>query len=410
MPATATATGAVCGGSETVLAADNVRAGFASMMPAADGVPAESVAMLPAADGVPAESVAMLPAAGGVPAESVAMLPAADGVPAASVATKHTADDMSLRSVATESVREKASAPSVAGSASASDGSGTATGSDALAAGSDTAELTTSSRVTETLVAESDPRLLVRGLHVAFVPSGQQVLRDVDFAVAAGSAAGIVGPSGSGKTSLARAVVGLHPPGSGTVALDGVPLRGELRRRSRDERRRIQLVPQCPLGALNPSRSVGATLGRPLRLHRRCDSGERADRVAELLRQVELPPEYAQRYPHELSGGQRQRVAIARALAAEPDVLICDEVTSALDARTAAAIMELLAGLRESHRLALILIAHDLPLIADRTDTVAVLDAGRVVESGSTASIFAAPAHETTRALLSHGPLTARTA
>lgn len=250
------------------------------------------------------------------------------------------------------------------------------------------------------IAEQEDPRLLVRGLHVAFAQGGEQVLRDVDLAVAAGSAAGIVGPSGSGKTSLARAVVGLHPPGSGTVALDGVQLRGELRRRSRDERRRIQLVPQCPLGALNPSRSVGATLGRPLRLHRRCDSGDMPDRVAELLRQVELDPDYARRYPHELSGGQRQRVAIARALAAEPDVLICDEVTSALDARTAAAIMELLAGLRETHRLALVLIAHDLPLIADRTDTVAVLDAGRVVESGTTASVFAAPAHRTTRALL----------
>ncbi|MFI6870550.1 ABC transporter ATP-binding protein [Nocardia sp. NPDC050406] len=252
----------------------------------------------------------------------------------------------------------------------------------------------------EAPAGQADPLLVVRGLQVSFVKGGQQVLRDVDLAVAAGSAAGIVGPSGSGKTSLARAVVGLHPPGGGTVTLGGLPLRADLRRRSRDERRRIQLVPQCPLGALNPSRSVGATLGRPLRLHRRCDSGEMSDRVAELLRQVELAPEFARRYPHELSGGQRQRVAIARALAAEPDVLICDEVTSALDARTAAAIMELLAGLRESHRLALVLIAHDLPLIADRTDTVAVLDAGRVVESGSTASVFAAPAHETTRALL----------
>lgn len=252
----------------------------------------------------------------------------------------------------------------------------------------------------EAAVRQEDPLLVVRGLHVAFTQGGRRVLHDVNLAVAAGSAAGIVGPSGSGKTSLARAVVGLHPPGGGTVSLGGTALRGDLRRRSRDERRRIQLVPQCPLGALNPSRSVGATLGRPLRLHRRCDAGAVTDRVAELLRKVELDPDYARRYPHELSGGQRQRVAIARALAAEPDVLICDEVTSALDSRTAAAIMELLAALRESHRLALVLIAHDLPLIADRTDTVAVLDAGRVVESGSTASIFAAPTHETTRALL----------
>ncbi|WP_280358543.1 ABC transporter ATP-binding protein [Nocardia otitidiscaviarum] len=248
--------------------------------------------------------------------------------------------------------------------------------------------------------------LVVRGLEVSFAGSGQRVLHGVDLAVGAGRAVGIVGPSGSGKTSVARAVVGLHPPERGTVTLDGVALRGESRRRSREQRRRVQLVPQSPLGALNPSRSVGETLGRPLRLHRRCAAGERARRVAGLLRQVELAPDYARRYPHELSGGQRQRVAIARALAAEPDVLICDEVTSALDDRTGAAIMDLLAGLRTSHRLALVLIAHDLPLIAERTDTVTVLDAGRVVESGSTASVFAAPTHETTRALLAPDALT----
>ncbi|WP_200881262.1 ABC transporter ATP-binding protein [Nocardia otitidiscaviarum] len=260
-------------------------------------------------------------------------------------------------------------------------------------------------RGAEATAGAEDSLLVVRGLEVAF-ESGQRVLHGVDLAVGAGRAVGIVGPSGSGKTSVARAVVGLHPPERGTVTLDGVVLRGESRRRSREQRRRVQLVPQSPLGALNPSRSVGETLGRPLRLHRRCAAGERARRVAELLRQVELAPDFARRYPHELSGGQRQRVAIARALAAEPDVLICDEVTSALDDRTGAAIMDLLAGLRASHRLALVLIAHDLPLIAERTDTVTVLDAGRVVESGRTASVFAAPAHETTRALLAPGLLT----
>jgi peptide/nickel transport system ATP-binding protein len=123
-------------------------------------------------------------------------------------------------------------------------------------------------------------------------------------------------------------------------------------------------------------------------------------RVAELLEQVGLPAEFASRYPHELSGGQRQRVAIARALAADPDVLICDEVTSALDTATAESIMDLLVRLREERGTALVLISHDLPLIADRTDTVTVLDAGRSVESGPTATVFTAPTHEATRALL----------
>ncbi|MCE0446042.1 dipeptide/oligopeptide/nickel ABC transporter ATP-binding protein [Streptomyces tricolor] len=206
-----------------------------------------------------------------------------------------------------------------------------------------------------------------------------------------GSALGIVGASGSGKTTLVRAVVGLQRVGSGSLSLDGTPLSTGLRGRTREQRRRIQLVTQNPLGALNPSRTIGAALGRPLRLHRRCPRSAVRDRVLDLLEQVGLPPAFADRYPHELSGGQRQRVAIARALAADPDVLICDEITSALDAGTGEAIMDLLTGLRERRGTTLILISHDLPLIADRTDTVLVLDAGRVVESGRTADVFAAP-------------------
>ncbi|MFF2553038.1 ABC transporter ATP-binding protein [Nocardia sp. NPDC058058] len=248
----------------------------------------------------------------------------------------------------------------------------------------------------EPVVAEREPLLSVRGVVVEF-PGGPRVLHDVDLVVAAGSAVGVVGPSGSGKTSLARAVVGLQGASSGSIALDGLALRPQWQRRNREQRRRIQLVPQNPLGALNPSRTVGETLARPLRLHRR--SGSVAARVAELLEQVELESGFAQRYPHELSGGQRQRVSIARALAAEPEVLICDEITSALDRNTAAAIMDLLAGLREERGVALVLIAHDLELIAERTESVTVLDSGRVVESGSTATVFAAPAHAATRAL-----------
>lgn len=241
----------------------------------------------------------------------------------------------------------------------------------------------------------------VRDLRVTFGRrSDAPALDGVALAVAPGSATGIVGASGSGKTTLVRAVVGLQPVTAGTISLDGVPLSTGLRGRSREQRRRVQLVTQNPLGALNPSRTVGATVGRPMRLHRRCGAGEVAPHVVELLEQVGLPPEFANRYPHELSGGQRQRVAIARALAADPDVLICDEVTSALDSATAEAIMDLLVRLREERGTALVLISHDLPLIADRTDTVTVLDAGRTVESGPTATVFTAPGHEATRALL----------
>jgi peptide/nickel transport system ATP-binding protein len=253
----------------------------------------------------------------------------------------------------------------------------------------------------QTPAAAIEAVLDVRDLRVTFGRrSDAPALHGVALAVAPGSATGIVGASGSGKTTLVRAVVGLQPVTSGTISLDGVPLSTGLRGRSREQRRRVQLVTQNPLGALNPSRTVGATVGRPMRLHRRCRAGEVAARVVELLEQVGLPPEFADRYPHELSGGQRQRVAIARALAADPDVLICDEVTSALDSATAAAIMDLLVRLREERGTALVLISHDLPLIADRTDTVTVLDAGRTVESGPTATVFTAPGHAATQALL----------
>ncbi|CAM5561209.1 ABC transporter ATP-binding protein [Streptomyces aurantiogriseus] len=242
------------------------------------------------------------------------------------------------------------------------------------------------------------PLLEVRDLHVSF--RGTPALTGVGLTVAPGAAAGIVGVSGSGKTTLVRTVVGLQRSTSGTIHLAGTALSTGLRGRTREQRRGMQLVTQNPLGALNPSRTVGAAVGRPLRLHRRCAARDVRDGVVDLLQQVGLPAEFADRYPHELSGGQRQRVAIARALAPDPDVLICDEITSALDAETGRAIMDLLAGLRERRGTTLVLISHDLPLIAGRTDTVTVLEGGRVVEAGRTAEVFAAPEHRATRALL----------
>ncbi|MGW1376044.1 ABC transporter ATP-binding protein [Streptomyces sp. NPDC002446] len=248
-----------------------------------------------------------------------------------------------------------------------------------------------------------EPTLTVSGLHAAFTGRGRRVpvLHGIDLTVAAGSSTGIVGASGSGKTTLVRAVVGLHRPTGGAVTLDGVRLAPTAQGRTREQRRRLQLVPQDPLGTLNPSRTVGATIGRPLRLHRRATRAQTPARVLHLLEQVGLPAHFAGRYPHELSGGQRQRVSIARALAADPDVLVCDEVTSALDARTATAIMDLLEDLRERRGLVLILISHDLHLIADRTDSLLVLSAGHAIESGPTARLFASPSHPVTAALVS---------
>ncbi|WP_067142449.1 ABC transporter ATP-binding protein [Microtetraspora malaysiensis] len=226
------------------------------------------------------------------------------------------------------------------------------------------------------------------------------VLDNLNLDLAPGSATGVIGVSGSGKTALVRVLAGLHPPSTGTLALDGAPLHRSYRRRTREQRRALQLVPQNPLGALNPARTVGATLARPLTLHGVAPAGQVFARVAELLEAVDLPADFAGRYPHQLSGGQRQRVSIARALAVRPDVLLCDEVTSALDADTSASIMDLLSRLRGEHGVTLVLISHDLSVIAAHTDTTIVLERGRVIEHGPTPRLFDSPSHPTTRTLI----------
>jgi peptide/nickel transport system ATP-binding protein len=236
------------------------------------------------------------------------------------------------------------------------------------------------------------PVLVADRLTAWFDRKDRPVLHPLDLRLDAGSATAVVGPSGAGKTTLARVVVGLHADSAGTVLLDGRPLHSRAERRSRDDRRRLQLVPQDPLGSLNPQRTVRDALARPLVLHRRCSPAQLPDRVAELLAAVGLPPELADRRPGELSGGQRQRVAIARALAPEPDVLVCDEVTSALDPANAAAVMALLSRLRHERGLALLLVSHDLGLVAAHTDRAIALRNGAVVSHGPTTEVLAARA------------------
>lgn len=231
--------------------------------------------------------------------------------------------------------------------------------------------------------------LRVNGLSAWTAPRrGRAILRDIDLRLAAGEALAVVGVSGAGKTTLARAISGLHRSTSGDVRLGDRALPPRAERRGREQRRQVQLVPQDPLGTLNPSRTVGATLRRPLRTHKAASGGEHAERVGALLEDVGLSRDFADRYSHELSGGQRQRVAIARALAADPDVLVCDEVTSSLDAATAEGIMALLSELRREHDLALLLITHEMPLVAKHTSNVIVLDEGRTAESGRTRDVL----------------------
>jgi peptide/nickel transport system ATP-binding protein len=226
----------------------------------------------------------------------------------------------------------------------------------------------------------------------------------ISFQLPRGACVALVGESGSGKTTIARVVAGLHRTWTGQVLLDGEPLAPQARRRTREQRRRIQMVFQSPSDALNPRHTVADTVSRPAITLRGIGRRAAAAEVEALLDAVRLPARYARCYPRELSGGQRQRVAIAAALAAEPDVIICDEITSALDVSVQATVLELLRDLRQARDVSLLFITHDLGVVAAIADEVLVLDHGRICESGRTEALLANPEHEYTSRLLHSAP------
>jgi ABC-type glutathione transport system ATPase component/ABC-type dipeptide/oligopeptide/nickel transport system permease subunit len=245
-----------------------------------------------------------------------------------------------------------------------------------------------------------DPPSALRAQAIRASANGEDLLHDIGFTVRAGEALAVVGPSGAGKTTLARVLAGLHRTATGTLELRGTPIRVGRRRRIRAGSNGIQLVTQNPLGALNPRRTVEQTLARPLRRIAGVPKAELSARVESLLSAVDLPAGIASRHPAELSGGQRQRVALARALAADPAVLICDEITTALDTATAAAIMALLDDLRATRGTAVVLISHDMALVTTHCTGLLVLDHGRIVESGAPTTVLATPSHQATADLL----------
>ena len=223
---------------------------------------------------------------------------------------------------------------------------------------------------------------------------------DVSLQVPAGRTLAIVGESGCGKSTLARLLLRLIEPDTGRIELDGQDLTaldaaGLLR-----ARRHIQMVFQDPFASLNPRMTAGDALAEPLRLHQVVPAGGVAPRVKTLLDLVGLPAEAVRRYPHEFSGGQRQRLAIARALAAGPKVMVCDEPVSALDVSIQAQILRLLGDLQRELGLAYVFISHDLAVVRQVADEVAVMYLGRLVETGPAARVFEAPRHPYTRALL----------
>ncbi|MFJ6047948.1 dipeptide ABC transporter ATP-binding protein [Streptomyces sp. NPDC092307] len=218
----------------------------------------------------------------------------------------------------------------------------------------------------------------------------------VSLAVHAGQTLGIVGESGSGKSTLGRMLVGLLEPGSGQVRRDGVPVTGIASG--------VQMVFQDPVSSLNPRRSVGESIADPLRAAGQRDEAAVRARVEELLLRVGLEAEHYDRYPHEFSGGQRQRVGIARALAPRPRLIVCDEPVSALDVTTQAQVTALLAELQRELGIALVFIAHDLAVVRQVSDRVAVMRAGEIVEEGPVDEVYDRPAHPYTRQLLAAVP------
>jgi peptide/nickel transport system ATP-binding protein len=257
---------------------------------------------------------------------------------------------------------------------------------------------------------QAAPLLEIRGLVAGYGPTdasgmpATRVLDRIDLAIARGSTLGVIGESGCGKTTLARVVAGLVPAARGTVLFDGKPLPTNLKERTREQFRRIQIVFQNADTVLNPAHSVERILARPLAFYHGLSGEEARKRTARLLDLVKLPAALASRRPPELSGGQKQRVNLARALAAEPDLILCDEVTSALDTVVGAAVLDLLAELRRELQVSYLFISHDISTVRAVCDEVLVLYAGCKVDSGSRKALAAPPFHPYADLLISSVP------
>lgn len=255
----------------------------------------------------------------------------------------------------------------------------------------------------------AEPVLEVRNLQAGYQsPHGTvTAVKDVSFVVGDGECLALAGESGSGKTTIARVVAGLHPWSFGQVLMRGVPLAPKAHERPLDLRRRCQIVFQNPYESLNPRKRVLDEVARPARMLAGLSKPAARDEARRLLERVRLPSRIAERYPGELSGGERQRVAIARALAARPELLICDEITSALDVSVQAAVLELLTELRTE--LSMLFITHNLGVVASLADRVLILDHGVICEEGRVEMVFKHPREEYTSTLLHAAPRLATT-
>ncbi len=250
-----------------------------------------------------------------------------------------------------------------------------------------------------------EPVPMLRVEHITAGYGKEAVLKDISFDIHRGQTVAVVGESGSGKSTVARVITGLLTPMQGSVLFDGKALPADYRKRSKDQLRQMQMIYQMPDTAINPRQSIRDIIGRPLSFYLGLRGAKHEQRVREFLDMIELEPDlYIDRYPGELSGGQKQRVCIARALAAEPQFIICDEVTSALDQLVAEGILKLLDRLQQEFNLAFMFITHDLATVRAIADRVVVMLRGEIVEQGVKDTVFTPPHHEYTELLLSSVP------
>ncbi|MCQ4206246.1 ABC transporter ATP-binding protein [Streptomyces longispororuber] len=251
------------------------------------------------------------------------------------------------------------------------------------------------------------PALELTGLERHFAGAGGTVRAadGVTLTVGRGEVVGLVGESGSGKSTVGRCAVRLDEPTGGTVRINGTDVTTMSRRALRPLRKDFHLVFQDPSSSLDPRMTVGEIVAEPLKLHGIAKGEAARARVAELLGQVGLRPEHADRHPHELSGGQRQRISIARALSVDPALLVADEPTSALDVSVQASVLNLLADLQRDRGFGCLFITHDLAAVEYLADRIAVMYLGQIVEQAPTSELFADPKHPYTQALLSAAPV-----
>jgi peptide/nickel transport system ATP-binding protein len=258
----------------------------------------------------------------------------------------------------------------------------------------------------------SEAVLSVSGLSKRFSRKGKTfaALEDVSFDIASGETLALVGPSGSGKSTVARIVLRLIEPDSGAIRFrneDFLALKGEKLRKIRSE---IQMVFQDPLAAFNPRATVARVLDDPLRIHKTAERSDRPRIIRELLERVGLPSELSGRAIHEISGGQRQRIAIARAIATKPALIVLDEAVSALDVSVRAQIIDLLIALQKSDNIAYLFISHDLGLVRSIANRVAIMEQGRIVETGDARTVISNPQSPIGKALVAAAPRLRRTA